>query len=201
SPTRSPRSSPTSRGSTPRSSTSAACGPWTGRRSWNRCARPAAPWSLRTTGSPTESARRSPRPFPTVLSTTWTLRCAGSPPRKFRCRTPSRWSGRHCLPLRRWPPAYSRRGMRSAAVAENGAHLGKIMSDILMPRLSDTMEEGVIAAWRKQVGDQVSWGDVVADIETDKAIMELEAYDDGVLEKILVAEGETVPIGDRKSVV
>ena len=69
------------------------------------------------------------------------------------------------------------------------------MTDIHMPRLSDTMEEGVIAAWRKQVGDQVSRGDVVADIETDKAIMELEAYDDGVLEKILVAEGETVPIG------
>src|SRR5690606_19496343 len=85
--------------------------------------------------------------------------------------------------------------MRSAAVAENGAHRGKIMTDIHMPRLSDTMEEGVIAAWRKQVGDQVRRGDVVADIETDKAIMEREAYDDGVLEKILVAEGETVPIG------
>lgn len=64
-----------------------------------------------------------------------------------------------------------------------------------MPRLSDTMEEGVISAWRKQVGEQINRGDVVADIETDKAVMELEAYDDGVLEKILIGEGETVPIG------
>jgi pyruvate dehydrogenase E2 component (dihydrolipoamide acetyltransferase) len=69
------------------------------------------------------------------------------------------------------------------------------MPEITMPRLSDTMEAGVIAAWHKKVGDAVSAGDVVADIETDKAIMELEAYDDGVLERILVAEGESAPIG------
>ncbi|WP_233576112.1 pyruvate dehydrogenase complex dihydrolipoamide acetyltransferase [Saccharopolyspora rhizosphaerae] len=69
------------------------------------------------------------------------------------------------------------------------------MTDIQMPRLSDTMEEGVIANWHKQVGDAVARGDVVAEIETDKALMELEAYDDGVLEKILVEAGATVPIG------
>ncbi|RCW43164.1 pyruvate dehydrogenase E2 component (dihydrolipoamide acetyltransferase) [Halopolyspora algeriensis] len=69
------------------------------------------------------------------------------------------------------------------------------MTEIHMPRLSDTMEEGVIASWRKQVGDRVERGDVVAEIETDKAIMEMEAYDEGVLEKILVEEGQTVPIG------
>ncbi|MER7015884.1 pyruvate dehydrogenase complex dihydrolipoamide acetyltransferase [Saccharopolyspora sp. NPDC000359] len=69
------------------------------------------------------------------------------------------------------------------------------MTEIHMPRLSDTMEEGVISTWRKKAGDQISRGDVVAEIETDKALMELEAYDDGVLEKILVDEGATVPIG------
>lgn len=69
------------------------------------------------------------------------------------------------------------------------------MTEIQMPRLSDTMEEGVISTWRKKVGDQVSRGEVIAEIETDKALMELEAYDDGVLEKILVEEGATVPIG------
>ncbi|GAB3297216.1 pyruvate dehydrogenase complex dihydrolipoamide acetyltransferase [Parasphingorhabdus pacifica] len=69
------------------------------------------------------------------------------------------------------------------------------MTEIHMPRLSDTMEEGVIAGWRKQVGDKITRGDVVAEIETDKAIMELEAYDDGVLEKVLIGEGQTVPIG------
>ncbi|WP_010306978.1 biotin/lipoyl-containing protein, partial [Saccharopolyspora spinosa] len=69
------------------------------------------------------------------------------------------------------------------------------MTEIQMPRLSDTMEEGVISTWRKNVGDQVSRGEVMAEIETDKAVMELEAYDDGVLEKILVEAGATVPIG------
>jgi pyruvate dehydrogenase E2 component (dihydrolipoamide acetyltransferase) len=69
------------------------------------------------------------------------------------------------------------------------------MPEITMPRLSDTMESGVVAAWHKHVGDQVSAGDVIADIETDKAIMELEAYDDGVLERILVPEGASAPIG------
>lgn len=69
------------------------------------------------------------------------------------------------------------------------------MPEITMPRLSDTMESGVIAAWHKHAGDRVSAGDVIADIETDKAIMELEAYDDGVLERILVPEGASAPIG------
>ncbi|AOS63060.1 pyruvate dehydrogenase complex dihydrolipoamide acetyltransferase [Actinoalloteichus hymeniacidonis] len=69
------------------------------------------------------------------------------------------------------------------------------MTEIQMPRLSDTMEEGVISSWLKQEGDKISRGDVVAEIETDKAVMELEAYDDGVLEKILVPAGELVPIG------
>ncbi|GAB3978470.1 pyruvate dehydrogenase complex dihydrolipoamide acetyltransferase [Actinoallomurus acanthiterrae] len=69
------------------------------------------------------------------------------------------------------------------------------MSDILMPRLSDTMEEGVISAWHKKPGDKVSAGDSLVDIETDKALMEYEAYEDGVLGEILAAEGETVAIG------
>ncbi|GAA4633378.1 dihydrolipoamide acetyltransferase family protein [Actinoallomurus vinaceus] len=69
------------------------------------------------------------------------------------------------------------------------------MSDILMPRLSDTMEEGVISAWHKKPGDKVTAGESLVDIETDKALMEYEAYEDGVLGEILVAEGETVAIG------
>ncbi|GLZ13326.1 hypothetical protein Acsp04_35610 [Actinomadura sp. NBRC 104425] len=69
------------------------------------------------------------------------------------------------------------------------------MTDILMPRLSDTMEEGVISSWHKKPGDQIAVGDVLCDIETDKAIMEYEAYEAGVLEKILVEEGQTAAIG------
>ncbi|WP_199195755.1 dihydrolipoamide acetyltransferase family protein [Nocardia sp. MDA0666] len=70
------------------------------------------------------------------------------------------------------------------------------MSDITMPRLSDTMEDGVVATWLKQVGDTVTRGEVLAEIETDKALMELEAYDDGILERIIAAPGTRVPIGE-----
>jgi pyruvate dehydrogenase E2 component (dihydrolipoamide acetyltransferase) len=64
-----------------------------------------------------------------------------------------------------------------------------------MPRLSDTMEEGTIGRWLKQPGDKVEKGDILAEIETDKATMELEAYESGTLQKIMVGAGETVPIG------
>src|ERR1700752_5130496 len=64
-----------------------------------------------------------------------------------------------------------------------------------MPRLSDTMTEGTIAKWLKHPGDQVQKGDILLEIETDKATMELEAYESGVVEKVLVNEGQTVPIG------
>ena len=69
------------------------------------------------------------------------------------------------------------------------------MIDIHMPRLSDTMEEGAIAVWHKKPGDRVSAGDVLVEIETDKAIMEYEAYDSGVLHEILVPEGDQAAIG------
>src|SRR5690606_1914566 len=61
--------------------------------------------------------------------------------------------------------------------------------EILMPALSPTMEEGNLSKWLKKEGDAVSPGDVIAEIETDKATMEVEAVDEGTLGKILVAEG------------
>jgi len=69
------------------------------------------------------------------------------------------------------------------------------MIEITMPRLSDTMEEGAISTWHKQPGDSVEIGDVLVEIETDKATMEYEAYEAGTLSKILVPEGEVVAIG------
>ena len=63
------------------------------------------------------------------------------------------------------------------------------MTDILMPALSPTMEEGTLAKWHVKKGDTVSSGDVIAEIETDKATMEVEAVDEGVVDEILVAEG------------
>src|SRR3954468_9683127 len=61
--------------------------------------------------------------------------------------------------------------------------------DILMPALSPTMEEGTLAKWHVKVGDTVKAGDVIAEIETDKATMEVEAVDEGEITDILVAEG------------
>jgi pyruvate dehydrogenase E2 component (dihydrolipoamide acetyltransferase) len=75
------------------------------------------------------------------------------------------------------------------------------MSEITMPRLSDTMQEGTISRWLKQPGDEVKKGDILAEIETDKATMDLEAYESGTLEKILVQGGETVPIGQAVAVI
>jgi pyruvate dehydrogenase E2 component (dihydrolipoamide acetyltransferase) len=69
------------------------------------------------------------------------------------------------------------------------------MIQITMPRLSDTMEEGSILAWHKKPGDAVNVGDVLVEIETDKATMEYEAYEAGTLSKIIAAEGELVSIG------
>ena len=65
-------------------------------------------------------------------------------------------------------------------------------TDILMPALSPTMEEGKLAKWLKKEGDPIKSGDVLAEIETDKATMEVEAIDEGVLAKILIAEGTEV---------
>ncbi|MEH0421188.1 dihydrolipoamide acetyltransferase family protein [Streptomyces sp. B21-083] len=75
------------------------------------------------------------------------------------------------------------------------------MHEILMPRLSDTMEEGTLARWLKEEGDQIHKGDVIAEIETDKALMDLEAYDEGPLTRLLVPEGSTVPIGTAVAVI
>lgn len=63
-----------------------------------------------------------------------------------------------------------------------------------MPKMSDTMEEGVIAGWLKKVGDEVKSGDILAEVETDKATMELESYDDGFLLHVGVKDGESVPV-------
>jgi pyruvate dehydrogenase E2 component (dihydrolipoamide acetyltransferase) len=66
---------------------------------------------------------------------------------------------------------------------------------IEMPKLADTMTEGTLVKWRVKQGDKVATGDVVAEVETDKATMEMEAFDDGILHKLLVAAGQKVPCG------
>ena len=73
--------------------------------------------------------------------------------------------------------------------------------EIKMPKLSDTMEEGTINVWRKREGDSVKKGDVLLEVETDKADMEFEAYMSGTLERILVQTGATVPVGTPIAIV
>ncbi|EDY22005.1 catalytic domain of component of various dehydrogenase complexes [Chthoniobacter flavus Ellin428] len=68
---------------------------------------------------------------------------------------------------------------------------------IEMPKLSDTMTEGTVVKWRKNEGDKVETGDVIAEIETDKATMEMEAFDDGILHKHLIAAGGKAPVGGK----
>ena len=73
--------------------------------------------------------------------------------------------------------------------------------NIEMPKLSDTMTEGTLVKWHKKVGDQVEIGDIVAEVETDKATMEMEAFDEGVITDILIQEGEKALVGSTLAVL
>ena len=72
---------------------------------------------------------------------------------------------------------------------------------ITMPRLSDTMTEGVVATWLKKVGDTIKTGDILAEIETDKATMEFESFHDGVLLHIGIQEGQSAPVDSLLAVI
>ena len=74
-------------------------------------------------------------------------------------------------------------------------------SQVIMPKLSDAMAEGKVLQWMKKEGDRVQGGDVLASIETDKAEIELEAFGSGVLRKVLVGEGQSVPVGHIIAVI
>ena len=87
------------------------------------------------------------------------------------------------------------------AAAQPAIDISKMEEVILMPRLSDTMTEGVIASWHKKVGDMVKKGDVLADIETDKATMELESYKEGKLLYTGAKEGEKIAVNDLLAII
>ena len=70
-----------------------------------------------------------------------------------------------------------------------------------MPRLSDTMEEGTVASWLKKVGDRIEEGDILAEIETDKATMEFESFNEGTLLHIGVQEGETTKVDELLAII
>ena len=75
------------------------------------------------------------------------------------------------------------------------------MPDVIMPKMGDAMEAGTLGSWLKHEGDQVEVGDVLAEIETDKATVELEAEDAGVLTRLIAGEGDEVPVGQPIAVI
>lgn len=83
----------------------------------------------------------------------------------------------------------------AAPAPKPSAPVEKINATVVrMPKMSDTMEEGTLVSWQKKVGDKVKSGDILAEVETDKATMELEAYEDGTLLYVGIKEGEAVPV-------
>lgn len=90
---------------------------------------------------------------------------------------------------------------KAASGEQPSVDISKMDEVILMPRLSDTMTEGVIASWHKKVGDAVKKGDVLADIETDKATMELESYKEGKLLYVGAKEGEKIAVNELLAII
>ncbi|HWN91054.1 MAG TPA: biotin/lipoyl-containing protein, partial [Verrucomicrobiae bacterium] len=76
-----------------------------------------------------------------------------------------------------------------------------MITKVIMPKLSDAMETGKVIKWIKKEGDSVKGGDVIAEVETDKANVEIEAFGSGVLRKIVVGEGGQVPVGNLIGVI
>ena len=91
--------------------------------------------------------------------------------------------------------------MSNESATATAIDISKMEEVVLMPRLSDTMTEGVIAAWHKNVGDKVKKGDILAEIETDKATMELESYKNGTLLYQGAAKGEKIQVNDLLCII
>src|SRR5262245_25248850 len=108
----------------------------------------------------------------------------------FRCPTTSSSSGSPSHPRSRW----SRRRAASCTSTD-------MATTDVMEALSPTMEEGRLVKWSKAVGDAVKTGETLAEVETDKAVMEIVARADGQLLKQVVAEGATVPVGATVAIV
>ena len=75
------------------------------------------------------------------------------------------------------------------------------MPVVTMPKLSDTMLEGTLVKWRKNKGDSIEVGDILAEVETDKATMEMESFDEGVLKETYIEEGGVVKVGDKIALI
>ena len=99
------------------------------------------------------------------------------------------------------PKADSQPQPQPTSQSQSSIDLSKIEEVVLMPRLSDTMTDGVIASWLKKVGDPVKKGEVLAEIETDKATMELESYKNGTLLYVGAEQGEKIAVNDLLCII
>src|SRR6476619_6788714 len=104
-------------------------------------------------------------------------------------------------PAQESKPAEQPKAAASGGGQSSSLDLSKMEEVILMPRLSDTMTEGVIASWHKNVGDSVKKGEVLADIETDKATMELESYKEGKLLFQGAKQGDKIQVNDLLAII
>jgi pyruvate dehydrogenase E2 component (dihydrolipoamide acetyltransferase) len=98
-------------------------------------------------------------------------------------------------------PAEANNSIEKGAAPAASAELPKGVVVVTMPRLSDTMTDGTVAKWLKKVGDKISEGDILAEIETDKATMEFESFNAGTLLKIGINEGETAPVDSLLAII
>lgn len=76
-----------------------------------------------------------------------------------------------------------------------------MLRELTMPKVGHLMEEGTIVKWRKQIGDKVEKGDIVYEIEMDKAVVEVESFESGVLLKVVANEGDIVPVGEPVAIL
>src|SRR2546426_11817843 len=124
-------------------------------------------------------------------------RCCGSPRPTCRCRTTSSSSGSRSPAPTAWSPPSA----ASCTSTEPPARSPPMATNVYMEALSPTMEEGRVVKWHKKEGDPVTTGDTLAEVETDKAVMDLVARADGVLRQVAVAEGETVAVGKVVAII
>src|SRR6059036_4226756 len=126
-------------------------------------------------------------------------RCCGSPRPTCRCRTTSSSSGSRSPAPTAWSPPSAASCTSTEPPAPRP--VSPMPTNVYMEALSPTMEEGRVVKWHKKEGDPVTTGDTLAEVETDKAVMDLVARADGVLRQVAVAEGETVAVGKVVAII
>src|SRR2546426_8769678 len=126
-------------------------------------------------------------------------RCCGSPRPTCRCHTTGSSSGSRSPAPSAWSPPSAASCTSTEPPAPRP--VSPMPTNVYMEALSPTMEEGRVVKWHKKEGDQVTTGDTLAEVETDKAVMDLVARADGVLRQVAVAEGETVAVGKVVAII